>query len=87
MFCLCTCYGVLLIRVNNFRHTCQFQDEFKKSHFSLNETPIEQPPEILIEMKDYQLRTIAWMTNIENNINDGWRISKLVPWKKVILYI
>lgn len=55
-------------------------ESWKNEHNIKYEVPLIQPNNILIKLFKYQLKTLHWMKNLENYIdNDGWSYNSSIP--------
>ena len=43
------------------------------------------PPGFQVQLKCYQQITVSWMKELEEKVEEGWRISRLINWKAVSL--
>lgn len=58
--------------------------DFDKPHTPDDDVvPAVQPPGIALTLKQYQLKTVAWMTDLEEHVGTEWLVSRLLKWEGV----
>lgn len=64
-----------------------YQRDFDKPHLPSDDVvPAVQPPGIALTLKRYQLKTIAWMRQVEEHVDAVWLVSRLIKWEGVSHY-
>ena len=67
--------------------TCVFlahQNEFLEPHSPRDDVvPAVQPPGMTLTLKQYQLKTVGWMVQLEGDVDTAYLASRLVTWQGV----
>lgn len=59
------------------------QTDFDRCCVLANDYTVKQPPQIRVDLKQYQLNAMAWMKRLEDRVDRDWTTSKLVEWEDV----
>jgi hypothetical protein len=79
---LCTNHYLLSVFVHNSTFLPR-QSDYDKPRILPPDYTFVQPAGIRLELKQYQLDTVSWMSKLESRVDRGFTSSKLVLWEKV----